>query len=267
MSERHERADDSCCAPRATGNIISVSQIQKIGAALAFNTVLQSLNLSGLISVGPSGARTIAASLKENRTLSKLNLDNTKVGDEGAIALADMLRTNCTLTDLALGGNGIRAQGAIAMAAGLEQNKGLVKINLAHNQIGADSATSTDAAVGALATAIEKNKTIRTFLLNRASRRERRRRVGNARGDDARVTLTSPDSLGNSICHEFRSTLLVACDKNNASGGVIEYFSVGDTSWCNAPASAIAVPPVEVTQAWAMDPTTEPFLGKAGVAI
>lgn len=219
-----------------------MSQVQKIGTALAFNTVLQSLNLSGLISVGPAGARTIAAALKENRTLSRLNLDNANVGDEGAIAIADMLRTNRTLTDLALGGNGIRAQGAVALAAALERNTSIVKINLAHNQIGADSDVCTEAAVGALATAIEKNKTIKVILMNR-----------------------------NSICHEFRSTLIAACQKNNASGGVIEYFSVGDTRWTNAPATAISVAPVEVTQAWEVDPdlelegstAAEPFLSKA----
>ena len=160
----------------------------------------------------------------------------------GAIAIADMLRTNRTLTDLALGGNGIRAQGAVALAAALERNTSIVKINLAHNQIGADSDVCTEAAVGALATAIEKNKTIKVILMNR-----------------------------NSICHEFRNTLIAACQKNNASGGVIEYFSVGDTRWTNAPATAISVAPVEVTQAWEVDPdlelegstAAEPFLSKA----
>ena len=95
-------------------------------------------------------------------------MDNARIGDVGAIAMGNALKTNSTLTDLNIGANGIRAQGAVSLAAGLRVNSGIVRLNLSHNEFGSDSKEKTDAAVGALATAIEKNTTMKTLLLHRA---------------------------------------------------------------------------------------------------
>ena len=142
--------------------------MEKICAALATNTALRWVNLCGHITIGPKGAQILAASLAENTTLTTLLMDNARIGDVGAIAMGNALKTNSTLTDLNIGANGIRAQGAVSLAAGLRANSGIVRLNLSHNEFGSDSKEKTDAAVGALATAIEKNTTLKTLLLHRA---------------------------------------------------------------------------------------------------
>jgi len=41
--------------------------------------------------IGPEGARTLAAGIKENETLTNLHLSNCFIGEEGAIALSAAL--------------------------------------------------------------------------------------------------------------------------------------------------------------------------------
>jgi hypothetical protein len=61
--------------------------------------------------LGEGGAQAIAAALRENHTLTELNLDHNSLGEGGAQAVAAALRENHTLTELNLDDNSLeRAQ-------------------------------------------------------------------------------------------------------------------------------------------------------------
>ncbi len=98
---------------------------------------LTSLNLLGN-SIGPEGAKAIAASLPN---LTSLNLWGNSIGPEGAKAIAASLPN---LTSLDLSGNGIGDEGAKAIAASLPN---LTSLNFWGNSIGPEGAKAIAASL------------------------------------------------------------------------------------------------------------------------
>ena len=81
------------------------------------------------------GAQAIAAALRENTTLTKLNLGSNKLGEGGGQAIAAAVRLNTTLTNLCLWRNKLREGGGQAIAAVLRENTTLTKLNLGSNKL------------------------------------------------------------------------------------------------------------------------------------
>jgi Leucine Rich repeat len=124
-------------------------------------------------------AKSLAAELKLNTTLTLLRLDCNEIGVEGAAAIADALTTNNTLEVLVmfgkgagdvlkgcselqamdLLGNGIGDDGAVALASALERNKTLEVLDLKGTAVG-------DRGVAALARALIKNSVLTELRLN-----------------------------------------------------------------------------------------------------
>ena len=77
----------------------------------------------------------LAGVLKENRTITSIDLHGNNVRDDGAIALADALKENRTITSINLGNSGVGNAGAIALADALKVNRTITKIDLSSNKI------------------------------------------------------------------------------------------------------------------------------------
>ncbi|KJE93892.1 hypothetical protein CAOG_004610 [Capsaspora owczarzaki ATCC 30864] len=108
--------------------------------------------------IGNEGALTVAAALKVNKNVTKLDLYQNGIEAEGAKALAEALKVNNTLGEL-LSDNNIDDEGAIAIAEALRVNTGLVKLFMGDNRV-------EDAGAIAIAAAIRCNKSLRVLILS-----------------------------------------------------------------------------------------------------
>ncbi len=75
-------------------------------------------------------AQYLAAVLRVNSTLTRVDVSVNRIGDEGAIYLAQALRVNRTLKSLNLSHNFIRADGLFAIAEALKGNTSLEDIDI-----------------------------------------------------------------------------------------------------------------------------------------
>ena len=108
---------------------------------------LRELCLRGnsLTSVGATAlAQAMAGS---SCRIERLVLGSNAIGDGGATALAALLRENTTVTALDVSGNGITAPGAVCLAASLTRNSTLAHLNLDFNAVGPTGAAALAAAL------------------------------------------------------------------------------------------------------------------------
>ncbi len=106
------------------GSILDVVNMDLLSCLWAKNAYLAELNLLGC-RMGDAGAKAIADGLRQNSTLTSIDLRYNGIGDAGAAAIADGLRQNANLQSIYLGANEIGDAGAAAIAAiadGLRQN-------------------------------------------------------------------------------------------------------------------------------------------------
>jgi hypothetical protein len=136
--------------------------------------------------------------IKNNNTITEIDLKNNNIGNNGAKALADALKVNNIITKLELWDNNIGIEGAIAIAGMLEKNTTITKLELWDNNIGDDGAK-------ALAKALEKNKTITELDL-----------WGNNIKDDGAIAIAGMLEKNNTI------TKLDLWGNNIGADGVIE---------------------------------------------
>ncbi|CAO3566686.1 unnamed protein product [Mortierella alpina] len=108
--------------------------------------------------IGGNGAQELCKSIKNNSTLTALQLVGNSIGGNEARALSEALKTNSTLTTLDLTGNSIRDDGASALSQALKANTTLSTLVLAGNSIRDDGAR-------ALSKALKINSTLRTLDL------------------------------------------------------------------------------------------------------
>ncbi|KJE97575.1 hypothetical protein CAOG_009085 [Capsaspora owczarzaki ATCC 30864] len=131
---------------------IGVAEAQAIAEALKENTTLTWLELQ-LNRIDLAGARAIAEALKVNTTVTRLYLNSSLTGDAGVQAIAEALRVNKTLSCLNLDFNQIGDGGAWAIAEALKVNTALTALLMELNQLG-------DAGAQAIAEALKVNTTL-----------------------------------------------------------------------------------------------------------
>ena len=142
---------------------ISSEGAVELAAALCKNTTLIQLNLShNPIGEHVEGVTAVAKMLVENKTLTRLDLEDCHINSEGAVELAATLCKNTTLDDLDLKHNpiGEHMEGATAVAEMLVENKTLTKLDLRDCHISSEGAVE-------LAAALCKNTTLKRLYLNR----------------------------------------------------------------------------------------------------
>lgn len=142
---------------------ISLNKSDEIGIiqltdALKTNTHLTSLRISGKESIGDEGARALAESLKQNRTINALEVSYSSITLKGAQALSEMLRENNTLVSFRLAGNSIGAEGMRYLADAIKANKTLTTFGFWDEDIGEEGAL-------ALADMLQDNSTLVYFFL------------------------------------------------------------------------------------------------------
>ena len=119
-----------------------------LAAALRSNATLRRLDVHGN-NIGDAGCFALADALRCNATLAVLDLGRNKIGDDGAATLAGALRVNASLTVLNLHENCIRDAGAAALADALRVNSALKRLDVHYNKLGKDGiAVLTEAANG-----------------------------------------------------------------------------------------------------------------------
>ena len=155
---------------------------REVAAALAGNTVLSKLNLTGngicdegatavaeALDSNPNhnlraldvrdndvtaaGAAKLLASLARASALETLRLGKNYIADAGATAVAEALAGSITLRTLDLHCNGIGAPGATKVATALARNTALTDLNIGANAFGAEGG-------GRLADALKMNTTL-----------------------------------------------------------------------------------------------------------
>src|SRR3989338_6143225 len=125
------------------GAVFQISQISPyerakcIGNALAINTILRKLDLSGAIET--AGLLEIAKGLDINFTLISLNLSHNSIIGEDAESwgnfFAALTINNWSLIELNLSSNRIGDDAMTALASALSSNCTLTSLNLSNNDI------------------------------------------------------------------------------------------------------------------------------------
>eukprot|EP01028_Stygiella_incarcerata_P010674 TRINITY_DN564_c0_g1_i4.p1 TRINITY_DN564_c0_g1~~TRINITY_DN564_c0_g1_i4.p1 ORF type:complete len:613 (-),score=158.42 TRINITY_DN564_c0_g1_i4:266-2104(-) len=106
-----------------------------IGASLATNTCLKSLNLNRN-EIGDDGVTAIALSLVplgENKTLQKISLSGNVISDSGVESLMRILGADSSLRHIDLERNRVSDDGAMKVIVGLENNPTIISLSLSGN--------------------------------------------------------------------------------------------------------------------------------------
>ncbi|GJQ11404.1 hypothetical protein GpartN1_g3195.t1 [Galdieria partita] len=90
--------------------------------------------------IGLNGVKYLSEALKENHTLTALNIRGNYTTSEGAKYLSEALKENHTLTALDIVGNSITPKGAKYLSEALKENHTLTKLNIGANNITPDGA-------------------------------------------------------------------------------------------------------------------------------
>ena len=122
------------------GNHITDKGFSELATAVASNCALGHLDLKLNAVRGAAGAKILAATLKDNTTLTCLSLASNELGDAGVAIIAEALKENVGLTRLELAGRdaGIGDACATAVADALGANKTLLHMTLKFHRIGDD---------------------------------------------------------------------------------------------------------------------------------
>jgi hypothetical protein len=121
----------------------SIPDVSMLVEALKENTTVTHVNLSH-DAIGDEGAIALAAALKENATIRELHLSFNVIGDEGAVALARALTTHTSLTTILLHHCSIGNIGASAFLETLRCNTVLTSVSLRGNPIVPSAADIAD---------------------------------------------------------------------------------------------------------------------------
>ncbi len=139
-------------------NLIGVNGAIALAEALKENHSITDVDLSRNL-IGVNGAIALAEAIKINKSITSISLSNNNISDEGAIALAEAIKINKSITSISLSNNNISDEGAIALAEALKENHSITNVDLSQNQIGVNGAR-------ALAEALKENRSITNFNLS-----------------------------------------------------------------------------------------------------
>ncbi|EGD78224.1 hypothetical protein PTSG_12865 [Salpingoeca rosetta] len=132
--------------------------MRALAVAVKDNTTVTRLDLSSN-HISPEGAAALAQGLKHNKTIARLNLHWNSLGDVGAVALADALTHNTAVTTAC---TSIGLEGTVALAEMLKHNTTITALFLSDNSIG-------DEGVVALSEMLKHNMTITYLVLGNNS--------------------------------------------------------------------------------------------------
>jgi hypothetical protein len=126
------------CVSRLTNTQKSKSQSES-AMSTRFSRTIKSLHETQSVDVQRARidndkAEMLAIALKENTTVTNINLRQNQIGDEGATAKS--------VTNLNLRQNRIGAEGASSLADALKVNSSVIILNLGYNAIGAEGASA-----------------------------------------------------------------------------------------------------------------------------
>ena len=112
------------------GNHITDKGLIELATAVASNCALGHLDLKLNAVRGAAGATILAATLKDNTTLTCLSLASNELGDAGVAVVAEALKENVGLTRLELAGRdaGIGDACATEVADALGANKTMTAV-------------------------------------------------------------------------------------------------------------------------------------------
>ncbi|GJQ14896.1 hypothetical protein GpartN1_g6687.t1 [Galdieria partita] len=115
--------------------------------------------------IDSNGLKYLSEALKENHTLTELNIGANNITSEGAKYLSEALKANDTLTRLDIGGNTfsgntITSEGAKYLSEALKENDTLTRLNLHNNNI-------TSEVVQYLSEALKENHTLAKLDISR----------------------------------------------------------------------------------------------------
>lgn len=116
-----------------SGKNLGNDKSKAVAESIKNNRSLKRINL-GSNQIGDEGAAFIAESLKHNKTCEWIVLHDNQIGNEGAFKFAEMIKTNNTLQCLWLFNNPIGDEGARALLESLKINKKLGVIWLGNNE-------------------------------------------------------------------------------------------------------------------------------------
>ncbi|KAI8596490.1 hypothetical protein EDD21DRAFT_422222 [Dissophora ornata] len=139
---------------------IGVSDFRVLVNSLKTNRPLTTLNLEN--SIENEETLTLSGALITNTALTTLDLRGNSIGMEGALSLSEALKTNTTLTTLNLWSNSIGNEEALALSEALKTNSTLTTLNLWSNSIGNEGAL-------ALSEALKTNTALTTLHLGSLS--------------------------------------------------------------------------------------------------
>jgi Leucine-rich repeat (LRR) protein len=128
-----------------------------IAERLKNNSTVTALNLRGT-DIDQKGVTSLCEALNHNSTLASLNLSSGSIDDVGASEIGRALRYNSGLVSLLLRYNSIGHTGASAIAEGLKFNSILSILDLCHNEIG-------DVGSAAIAEALKINSGLKQLFL------------------------------------------------------------------------------------------------------
>jgi len=128
-----------------------------LAKALRENHTVTYINLYGCC-IGAEGAYAFAETLRTNHTLTGINFQFNNIGAEGIKTLVEALKVYPTMSSLFLGQNNIGDEGACKFAELLETNRTLTYVSLRQNSIRVKGAC-------ALAKALERNSTLASIDL------------------------------------------------------------------------------------------------------
>eukprot|EP00294_Goniomonas_avonlea_P007844 CAMPEP_0114561752 /NCGR_PEP_ID=MMETSP0114-20121206/12168_1 /TAXON_ID=31324 /ORGANISM="Goniomonas sp, Strain m" /LENGTH=731 /DNA_ID=CAMNT_0001747401 /DNA_START=118 /DNA_END=2313 /DNA_ORIENTATION=+ len=119
------------------------------------NSTLTELDLRRC-AIGDSGAKKVSEFLLVNRGLRKIILENNNIGDSGCLALVPGLENSRTLIELHLSRNKITGKGAAALASALASNRTLTLLDLSTSDNPNENAVGDEGCV-ALGRAVATN--------------------------------------------------------------------------------------------------------------
>ncbi|KAH1171065.1 NACHT, LRR and PYD domains-containing protein 3-like [Mauremys mutica] len=130
------RANESLTDLDLGYNYLGDAGVQRLCKGLTHpNCKLQRLGLQGC-HLTDAGCADLAAVLRTNQSLTKLELSDNELGDAGVQLLCEGLKQNCKLQSLSLWKCGVTATGCGALAAVLRASQSLTELQLGENNLG-----------------------------------------------------------------------------------------------------------------------------------
>nr|XP_046210880.1 leiomodin-2-like [Oncorhynchus gorbuscha] len=116
---------------RPCGNPIVIDEaLERI---LRNDPTMSELNFNNIEDISQETLLRISEALSANTHVRVFSLSNTRANDRVAFAVSKMLRENCSITNLNIESNFVSGRGILALMASLQQNSTLVELRF-HNQ-------------------------------------------------------------------------------------------------------------------------------------